>query len=63
MQQGLYVPLPQVWSNLYDPVHVLLRAVHRRDFQSSMDRYTSLLVENKIFRIIQIIIIVVTYNF
>ncbi|XP_025207566.1 uncharacterized protein LOC112603273 isoform X2 [Melanaphis sacchari] len=41
MQQGLYVPLPHVWKKLYDPVHVLLRAVHRRDFQSSMDRYTT----------------------
>ncbi|XP_060847929.1 uncharacterized protein LOC132927424 isoform X2 [Rhopalosiphum padi] len=41
MQQGLYVPLAHVWKKLYDPVHVLLRAVHRRDFQSSMDRYTT----------------------
>lgn len=44
MQQGLYVPLAHVWQNLYDPLHVLLRAVHRRDFQSSMDRYTTLYV-------------------
>lgn len=53
MQQGLYVPKgssgkvkddnsSDVWLKLYDPVHVLLRAVHRRDFQSSMDRYTAL---------------------
>ncbi|KAL3273063.1 hypothetical protein HHI36_014518 [Cryptolaemus montrouzieri] len=40
MQQGMYVPKPQVWEEQYDPIHVLLRAVHRRDFQTSMDRYT-----------------------
>jgi len=49
MQQGLYVPLAHVWQKLYDPVHVLLRAVHRRDFQSSMDRYTTLYVINHFF--------------
>lgn len=49
MQQGLYVPLAHVWRDLYDPVHVLLRAVHRRDFQSSMDRYTALYVGNNIY--------------
>ncbi|XP_068083669.1 E3 ubiquitin-protein ligase Ubr3 isoform X2 [Anabrus simplex] len=40
MQQGMYVPRPAVWEQLYDPIHVLLRAVHRRDFQTSMDRFT-----------------------
>ncbi|CAH0564545.1 unnamed protein product [Brassicogethes aeneus] len=40
MQQGMYVPKARVWERQYDPVHVLLRAVHRRDFQTSMDRYT-----------------------
>lgn len=40
MQQGMYVPKPQIWENRYDPIHVLLRAVHRRDFQTSMDRFT-----------------------
>ncbi|XP_023311445.1 E3 ubiquitin-protein ligase Ubr3 isoform X2 [Anoplophora glabripennis] len=40
MQQGMYVPKPLIWENQYDPIHVLLRAVHRRDFQTSMDRYT-----------------------
>lgn len=40
MQQGMYVPKPKVWEELYDPIHVLLRAIHRRDFQTSMDRYT-----------------------
>lgn len=49
MLQGLYVPLPHIWKNLYDPIHVLLRAVHRRDFQSSMDRYTTLCVKNIIY--------------
>jgi len=40
MQQGMYVPKANVWEELYDPIHVLLRAVHRRDFQGSMDRFT-----------------------
>lgn len=40
MQQGMYVPKAQVWEKQYDPVHVLLRAVHRREIQTSMDRYT-----------------------
>lgn len=40
MQQGMYVPKADVWRLRYDPIHVLLRAVHRRDFQTSMDRYT-----------------------
>ncbi|RZF33108.1 hypothetical protein LSTR_LSTR013279 [Laodelphax striatellus] len=39
MQQGMYVPKAAVWERVYDPLHVLLRAVHRRDFQTSMDRY------------------------
>lgn len=40
MQQGMYAPKPEVWRSRYDPLHVLLRSVHRRDFQTSMDRYT-----------------------
>lgn len=40
MQQGMYVPKSTVWEHQYDPIHVLLRAVHRRDFQTSLDRYT-----------------------
>uniref|UniRef100_A0A0N8E404 E3 ubiquitin-protein ligase n=1 Tax=Daphnia magna TaxID=35525 RepID=A0A0N8E404_9CRUS len=40
MQQGMYVPKAVVWEQLYDPIYVLLRAVHRRDFQTSMDRFT-----------------------
>lgn len=40
MQQGMYGPKPYVWDELFDPLHVLLRAVHRKDFQISMDRFT-----------------------
>ncbi|XP_076232510.1 ubr3 ubiquitin ligase isoform X2 [Calliopsis andreniformis] len=40
MQQGMYGPKPRVWDELFDPLHVLLRAMHRRDFQISMDRFT-----------------------
>ncbi|XP_014242045.1 E3 ubiquitin-protein ligase Ubr3 isoform X2 [Cimex lectularius] len=39
MQQGMYVPKGHVWEEMYDPIHVLLRAVHRREFQNSMDRF------------------------
>uniref|UniRef100_A0A0C9QRP8 E3 ubiquitin-protein ligase n=1 Tax=Fopius arisanus TaxID=64838 RepID=A0A0C9QRP8_9HYME len=40
MQQGMYGPKSRVWDDMYDPLHVLLRAVHRRDYQVSMDRFT-----------------------
>lgn len=40
MQQGMYAPKPPVWEELYDPIHVLLRAVQKRDFQTSLDRFT-----------------------
>ncbi|XP_054716089.1 E3 ubiquitin-protein ligase ubr3-like [Uloborus diversus] len=43
MLQGMYVPKPEVWEQEYDPIHVLLRAVHRREYQSSLDRYTQFL--------------------
>lgn len=39
LEQGLYVPKPIIWEEHYDPLHVLLRAVQRRDFQNSMDRF------------------------
>lgn len=42
MQQGIYLPTTNVWENLFDPIYVLLRAVHRRDFQTSLERFTSL---------------------
>jgi E3 ubiquitin-protein ligase UBR3 len=41
LEQGLFIPLPVVWKIYYDPLHVLLRAVHRRDFQNSMDRFSA----------------------
>jgi E3 ubiquitin-protein ligase UBR3 len=41
MQQGMYVPKAHVWENDFSPIYTLLRAVHRRDFQSAMDRYTT----------------------
>jgi len=40
MQQGMYGPKSRVWDELFDPLHVLLRAVHRKDYQISMDRFT-----------------------
>ncbi|XP_042224390.1 E3 ubiquitin-protein ligase ubr3-like [Homarus americanus] len=39
MQQGMYIPRDEVWENLYDPIYILLRAVQRRDFQASLDRF------------------------
>merc|ERR550519_118330 len=46
MQQGMYVPKPEVWEAMYDPIYVLLRAVHRRDFQSSIDRFNAYAQQN-----------------
>lgn len=40
MLQGMYMPKPFIWESLYDPIYILLRAVHRRDFQTSLDRFT-----------------------
>lgn len=39
LEQGLFTPIDEVWEEYYDPLHVLLRAVHRRDFQASLDRF------------------------
>ncbi|CAL4116468.1 unnamed protein product, partial [Meganyctiphanes norvegica] len=39
MQQGMYIPKDEVWEHYYDPIYVLLRAVQRRDFQGSLDRF------------------------
>ncbi|KAL0268005.1 UNVERIFIED_CONTAM: hypothetical protein PYX00_010107 [Menopon gallinae] len=47
MQQGMYAPKPQVWEELYDPIHVLLRAVQKRDFQTSIDRFTEYVQQTK----------------
>lgn len=41
LEQGLFIPTHVVWKTYYDPLHVLLRAVHRRDFQNSMDRFSA----------------------
>jgi len=34
----------EVWLNEYDPLHIMLRAVYRREIQQSVDRYTELYV-------------------
>lgn len=47
LEQGLFIPLPTVWKVYYDPLHVLLRAVHRRDFQNSMDRFSAFVRQKK----------------
>ncbi|XP_046846410.1 E3 ubiquitin-protein ligase UBR3-like [Xenia sp. Carnegie-2017] len=39
MQQGTYVLKPKYWDSHFDPVHALMRAFSRKEFQSSMDRY------------------------
>ncbi len=41
MQQGMYLPRPHVWEELYDPIYVILRAVHRREFQTSIERFNN----------------------
>nr|XP_042905267.1 E3 ubiquitin-protein ligase ubr3 isoform X1 [Parasteatoda tepidariorum] len=43
MLQGTFVPKPHIWEVEYNPIHVLLRSVHRREYQSSLDRYTQYL--------------------
>lgn len=40
MQQGMYGPKARVWEELFDPLHVLLRAAQKGDFQMSMGRFT-----------------------
>lgn len=47
LEQGLFIPTPVVWKTYYDPLHVLLRAVHRRDFQNSMDRFSAFVRQEK----------------
>ncbi|KAJ8313482.1 hypothetical protein KUTeg_008043 [Tegillarca granosa] len=37
---GVRTYLGSIWENDFDPVHVSLRAVYKKDVQSSMDRYT-----------------------
>uniref|UniRef100_T1JNI2 E3 ubiquitin-protein ligase n=1 Tax=Strigamia maritima TaxID=126957 RepID=T1JNI2_STRMM len=40
MLQGMYAPKDEIWERDYDPMYVLLRAVHRHDYQVSLDRFT-----------------------
>lgn len=40
--QGQFYPKNEIWEDEYDPIHVLLRAVHRRDYQASLDRFSQL---------------------
>lgn len=47
LEQGLFMPMACVWEKYYDPLHVLLRAVHRRDFQNSMDRFSAYVKKEK----------------
>ncbi|CAG4991843.1 unnamed protein product [Colias eurytheme] len=47
LEQGLFVPRPVVWERYYDPLHVLRRAVHRRDFHASMDRFAAYVAEKR----------------
>lgn len=47
LEQGLFMPTGDVWERYYDPLHVLLRAVHRRDFQNSMDRFQNYVKQEK----------------
>lgn len=47
LDQGLFMPIPEVWEKHYDPLHVLLRAVHRRDFQNSIDRFQNYVKQEK----------------
>ncbi|KAJ0176856.1 hypothetical protein K1T71_008035 [Dendrolimus kikuchii] len=47
LEQGLFVPKPIVWQQYYDPLHVLRRAVHRRDFHASMERFTAFVREKQ----------------
>ncbi|XP_053609787.1 E3 ubiquitin-protein ligase Ubr3 [Plodia interpunctella] len=47
LEQGLFVPKPIVWEKYYEPLHVLRRAVHRRDFHASMDRFTAYVREKQ----------------
>lgn len=50
LQQGTYVPKDEVWEKDFDPVHVSLRAIYRRDMQSAMDRYTEYLRTHKNYK-------------
>ncbi|XP_052682389.1 E3 ubiquitin-protein ligase ubr3-like [Crassostrea angulata] len=40
LQQGTYTPKGFVWEREFDPVHVSLRALYKKDIQTALDRYT-----------------------
>ena len=42
LMQSCFIVADELWETDFDPVHVLLRAVYKKDFQSAMDRYTDL---------------------
>ena len=42
----MFGPKPEVWEAMYDPIYVLLRAFHRRNFQSSIDRFNAYVQQN-----------------
>jgi E3 ubiquitin-protein ligase UBR3 len=50
IQQGKYQPKGSVWLHEYNPVHVMLRAVHRRDIQLSLDRFTNFVKQQGLYR-------------
>ena len=39
MYPGTYAPKNEVWENEYDPIHILLRVSHRKEFQTTLDRF------------------------
>lgn len=41
MQQGMYTLKQHIWDTDFDPVHAMVRAFNRSEFQSAMDRYTA----------------------
>lgn len=47
LEQGLFIPTADVWEKFYDPLHVLQRAVHRLDFQNSMERFKNYVRQEK----------------
>lgn len=40
LSQGMFYPKPHIWENEYDPIYVLLRGVYRRNFQTSLNRFS-----------------------
>ncbi|CAB3374678.1 Hypothetical predicted protein [Cloeon dipterum] len=39
LQHGIYTPKPTVWEDNFDPVHVMLRAIQKKDYQTAMDNF------------------------